>query len=470
MSLERIESSGRMAIAAACICSLALVSVAQAQISAGAEFQVNAYTTGPQTSPVLAMDPDGDFVVVWVSYGSSGTDTSDASLQGQRFASDGSALGAQFQVNTYTTFHQSGHSVAVDADGDIVVAWHSFGSSGTDHDPYSIQAQRFASDGSPRGSQFQVNTYTTYSQSSPAVAAADDGDFVVVWQGRGSFGTDYSGSIQAQRYASDGSPLGSQFQVNTFRQSDQNDPSVDAAADGSFVVVWSSRGTYGTDEQYGSGYSIQGQRFAPDGSKRGAEFQVNTYTPSDQRAPSVAVDQDGDFVVVWHDRSYSGTDVSATGVEGQRYASDGSPRGGQFQVNSYTGSYQDFASVTSSPAGDFVVVWQGNFTPTDTSGRSIRAQRFTSNGSPRGVEFQVNTSTAGSQLRPAVAAAADGDFAVVWDSLVSSGSDTSFDSVQGQRFRALPIPVPASSRTVIFALAGVLLLLGAALSRRRPER
>ena len=441
---------------------------AQAQTPAGTEFQVNAYTTGSQTSPAVAMDGDGDFVVVWMSYGSPGTDTNNSSLQGQRFASDGSALGAQFQVNTYTTFHQGGTSVAVDAQGDIVVVWHSSGSFGTD-DWYSIQAQRYASDGSPMGGQFQVNTYTTNIQSSPAVAAADDGDFVVVWQSQGSFGTDYSDSIQAQRYASGGSPLGSQFQVNTFRQSDQNDPSVDAAADGSFVVVWSSRGTYGTDEQYGSGYSIQGQRFAPDGSKRGAEFQVNTYTPSDQRAPSVAVDQDGDFVVVWHDRSYSGTDLSATGVEGQRYASDGSPRGGQFQVNSYTPGYQDFASVTASPAGDFVVAWQGHTSATDTSGRTIRAQRYTSGGSPRGVEFQVNTGTAGDQLRPAVAAAADGDFVVVWDSLVSSGTDTSFDSVQGQRFRALPIPVPALSRTVSFALGGVLLLLGAVLSHQHQR-
>ena len=344
-----------------------------------------------------------------------------------------------------------------------MVAWHSFGSSGTDTYPYSVQGQRYASDGSPRGGQFQVNTYTTQTQHSPAVAAADDGDFVVVWQSDGSVGTDWSGeSIQGQRYASDGSPLGSQFQVNTFWQFGQIDPSVDAAADGSFVVVWSSRGTYGTDEQYGSGFSIQGQRFAPDGSKRGAEFQVNTYTTYDQLAPSVGVDSDGDFIVVWHNNFGSfGSDSSSASIQGQRYASDGSLRGSQFQVNSYTPGYQDFASVTARPAGDFVVVWQGHISPTDTSGRSIRARRYTSGGSPRGVEFQVNTGTAGSQLRPDVAAAASGDFVVVWDGLVSSGTDTSFDSVQGQRFRALPIPVPASSRIVIFALAGVLLLLGA---------
>ena len=51
----------------------------------------------------MAAAPDGDFVVVWESNGSSGTDTSSWSIQGQRYASNGSTLGAQFQVNTYTT-------------------------------------------------------------------------------------------------------------------------------------------------------------------------------------------------------------------------------------------------------------------------------------------------------------------------------------------------------------------------------
>ncbi len=35
----------------------------------GGEIQVNTFTTGPQWAPALAMDADGDFVVVWTSYG-----------------------------------------------------------------------------------------------------------------------------------------------------------------------------------------------------------------------------------------------------------------------------------------------------------------------------------------------------------------------------------------------------------------
>ena len=51
--------------------------------------------------------------------------------------------GGQFQVNTYTTRDQYSPAVAVDGQGNFVVAWESFGSSGTDTDSFSIQAQRY---------------------------------------------------------------------------------------------------------------------------------------------------------------------------------------------------------------------------------------------------------------------------------------------------------------------------------------
>ena len=117
-------------------------------------------------------------------------------------------VGSQFQVNAYTDNYQYGPSVAADADGDFVVAWISLGSFGTDaaftcfYCGYSIQAQRYASDGSTQGAQFQVNTYTTSYQLYPSVAAAPGGNFVVAWASAGSSGTDTSGdSIQGQRYS-----------------------------------------------------------------------------------------------------------------------------------------------------------------------------------------------------------------------------------------------------------------------------
>ena len=195
---------------------------------------------------------EGDFVVVWSSLGSAGTDPS-GSIQGQRYASNGSMQGAQFQVNTYTTSSQGIPSVAADADGDFVVVWQSYGSSGTDTSYASIQGQHYASDGSTRGAQFQVNTFTTHIQGNPAVAVDADGDFVVVWQSFTMFlhGSRTDPYIHGQRYASDGSTQGAQFQVNTYTTNYQFRPDVAADADGDFVVVWrTTSGSFGTDTSY----------------------------------------------------------------------------------------------------------------------------------------------------------------------------------------------------------------------------
>lgn len=443
----------------------ALPVAAQAPVPEGAEFKINTYTTQSGNLPSVAGDADGDSVVVWQSYGSSGADTSDSSIQGRRFASDGTAQGAQFEVNTFTTGRQEKSSVAAAAGGDFIVVWRSWGSSGSDASEESIQGQRYASSGIAQGEQFQVNTYTTADQSYPSVAAASDGDFVVVWESRGSFGTDTDTfSIQGQRYASDGSLQGAQFQVNTYTVFQQKAPSVAAEADGDFVVAWASGGSF---ETTGLDWNILGQRYASDGSARGAEFLVNTYTTDTQRTPSVAAAADGEFVVVWRTSdSYGG---GVYGIYGQRYASDGSAEGAEFQVNTYTTNRRLVPKAAVASGGAFVVVWMSESSSgTDTSGWSVQGRPYASDGSAQGGEFLVNTYTTNDQWSPAVAAAGDRDFVVVWVSDGSSGTDTGTFSIQGQRYHvAGAVAVPALSPSAGLALGATLMLLAASVLRRR---
>ncbi len=399
----------------------------------GEEFQVNSYTTSYQTFPSVGVAPDGAFVVVWESYGSYGSDTDVGSVQGQRYASDGTPLGGEFQVNSYTTSYQYLPAVAVALDGVFVVAWESHGSYGSDTDGYSIQARRYAADGTPLGGQFQVNFHTPADQFLPALAAGADGAFVVVWKSEGSSGSDTDGeSVQGQRYASDGTPLGGQFQVNSYTTSSQAAPFVGMASDtGAFVVAWESDGSYGSDTDRSS---IQGQRYAADGTPLGGEFQINSYTTLSQTLPSVAVVPGGDFVVVWESGGSSGSDIDSTSIQGQRYAADGTPLGDEFQVNSYSTGSQDFPSVDVEPSGAFVVTWMSSGSYGSDTAASIQGQRYASDGAPVGGEFQVNSYTTSVQLFPSVGVAPGGDFVVVWDSYGSSGSDTDSFSAQGQRF------------------------------------
>jgi len=454
--------------AVATLCLAAPPVYAQPPVPQGTQFQVNTYTLDVQHDSSVATGPDGSFVVVWTSYDS--PDDSLRGIQGQRFASNGSAVGAQFQVNTFTLFNQLHPSVAAAADGNFVVVWDSDFSAG-DPDFESIQGQRFASNGSAVGPQFQVNTYTTNSQDYPSVAANAQGSFVVVWQSSDLSGTDTSGlKIQGQRYASNGLPNGTQFQVNTYTTSNQFDPSVALATGGDFVVVWGSIGSYGTgsSETDTSSVSIQGQRYDSNGLPKGTEFQVNTYTTGQQYRASVAGAGDGDFVVIWQSSGSSGSDTSSQSIQGQRYASNGLPKGTEFQVNTYTTSAQEYPSVAAAGDDDFVVVWQSDESSgTDTNGTSVHAKRYASNGLVHGGQFQVNTYTTNHQFQPAIATTPDGGlFVVAWDSYGSPGTDTSFVSVQAQRYSVIPF-VPALSPSMGIALVATLMLIAAYALRRR---
>lgn len=392
-----------------------------------ADQQVNTYTTDSQDSPEVARDAVGNVVVVWTSRGSSGTDSDENSIQGRRYASDGSTLGGDFQVNTYTTSIQYTPAIASDADGNFVVVWASHGSGGTDSSVGSIQAQRFASDGSTLGGQVQVNSHTPTNQKTPAVALDADGDFVVVWAGRSSPETDSQFySIQGRRFGSDGSASSGDFQVNVYTTGYQELPFVAMAPDGAFVVVWASRGSSGTDSSF---RSVQGRRFASDGSAAGGEFQVNTYTTSNQVPTSVSSDPSGIFVVVWQSSEATGDDAFGS-IRLRRYSSGGAPASGEVQVNTYTTGVQREGSVAVDAAGEFVVVWTSSSGSESDSDYGIQAQRYSSDGTASGAQFQVNAFTTGQQREPAIQLAPTGELVVVWSSLGSGGTDTSSASIQ----------------------------------------
>jgi hypothetical protein len=173
-------------------------------------------------------------------------------------------------------------------------------------------------------------------------------------------------------------------------------------------------------------YGIFGQRYDASGVPRGGEFQVNSYTANTQTAMSVASDAGGNFVVVWASQGQDGSDY---GIFGQRFDALGVAQGVEFQVNSYTTGSQ-FALDVAQSANGFVVVWAS--LGQDGSSNGIFGQRFDASGARQGAEFQVNSYTTGRQFRPAVASDAGGNFVVAWD---SDGPDDEV-GVFGQRFAA----------------------------------
>jgi hypothetical protein len=136
------------------------------------------------------------------------------------------------------------------------------------------------------------------------------------------------------------------------------------APSGEFLVVWRSFQIDGTGDVFA-------QRFDAAGGRQGGEFRVNADTAGFQVAPVVAADAAGTFLVVWHANRF---DDPSMGVYARRLEGDGTPRGAEFRVNSYTPGYQLWPAASMDAVGNAVMSWESF--GQDGSDRGIIGQRF----------------------------------------------------------------------------------------------
>ncbi|MEM7584607.1 MAG: hypothetical protein AAF560_14550 [Acidobacteriota bacterium] len=396
---------------------------AQPAPAVGPEFPVNTYTTGNQQHASVAADADGNFVVVWQSDTAPGYSV--ATILGQRFDSAGLAIGGEFQpsinpdednlqpdvamrpdgefVVTWISpsiipgtnfvavrrhladaspldiFIADGSTanasrapdIGYAADGSMVVVWDDITSGGDDSSGRSVQARRIAADGMPLANEFQVNTYTTDDQENAAVAIADDGSFWVVWESVGSAASPNRG-IMGQRFDAAGAPVGDEFRVSINTEEDSLQPDIAATPNGDFVVVWASP-TIAPEAKIAAG-----RRYSSDGTLLEG-FIANGSTAGNVRRPAIAVEGDGSFVVAWDD----GPGVADLGleqlggdereIEAQRFSAEGAKIGGPFRVNTAVIDFQTRPAVAAADQR-FVVVWES--LGVDGDGTGIQGQRF----------------------------------------------------------------------------------------------
>jgi len=206
-----------------------------------------------------------------------------------------------------------------------------------------------------------------------------------------------------------------QFQVNTSTQANQTDAAVAAAQEGNFVVTWSSDGAAGGP------VGIFARLFDPQGTAIGDEFRVDNPATANPAAPDVAMDPQGNFIVVWHGNSPGDEDIFA-----RRFDANGLAIGEQFCVNNPTPYSQIYAKIAISNAGGFVIVWESERLIEDSSiGRGIKSRIYDDQAQPCGDVIEVNLSF--NSYRPDVAIDDWGKFIIVW---VRDDPDSSSQDVQ----------------------------------------
>ncbi|WP_425404062.1 Ig-like domain-containing protein [Hwanghaeella sp.] len=406
----------------------------------GDEEQVNTFTPGAQTNSEVATtfdpvtgQPNG-YVVVWQSSNQDRFQADEPGIFGQRYDLDGQPIGGEFQVNSFTEFTQSVPDVIGLAGGGFVVSW----TSDSFADPVALAAgdtssnatigQIFDADGNPLGGNILLNDGSTTSESAVRLAALSNGGFAATYDDPG---LDSSGGIGVQIFDATGNLVATEFAANTFTPNVQFDSSVAGLAAGDrFVVVWTSRNQ---DVPGTNADGVFGQLFSNAGVPIGTEFQVNTTTAGEQENAEVAALTNGDFVVVWEDSN--ATDGSSTGVFQQRYANDGRPIGAQTLVNELTNSSQFDPSIVGLSDGGWVVTWTDN-SGIDGSGQGIFAQVYAADGSRVDGQFQVNTEFSSTQNLSSVAALDGAGFIVAYSSATSgTAGDGSSTGVFQQVFK-----------------------------------
>jgi hypothetical protein len=188
------------------------------------------------------------------------------------------------------------NSLAVDGDGNIIVAFHRiYGAILAEGS--KVFVRRFSSAGDPLGPEIEVGADLPGNQRYPVVAASPDGELLVSWLTIGPR-ADF-GEIYARRFGTDGEPLGPSFRVSDAIPA-QSTPKVAADRHGNYFVAWNSRQEIG--------YDVRGRLYRHDGRPVAEGFRINQDVADDQLATMSAFAPNGTLTV-----SYGSLDPVQTG-------------------------------------------------------------------------------------------------------------------------------------------------------------
>ncbi len=216
-------------------------------------------------------------------------------------------------------------------------------------------------------------------------------------------------------------PYNQEFQVNTYSYSDQSNTQTAVLSSGALVITWDSW------EYLGSDRGIYAQMYDENGNRYSGEIHVNTYQDSYQVKPKIAALLNSGFVICWE--SYD-QDGSGYGLFAQIFDEYGIKIGEEFQINTYINNRQGDAVIKVFSNGDFIICWQSD--GQDGSGYGLFAQIFDEYGIKIGEEFQINTYINNRQGDAVIKVFSNGDFIISWQ---SDGQDGSGYGVFAQIFR-----------------------------------
>ena len=200
---------------------------------AASDFVVNSTRADQQFRPDATTLADGSFVVIYSSDESAGAGEN-VDVRARHFSSNGVALGPDSIVNSTTAFKQSALNVTALTGGGYVVTWLSepstFG--------LEFRARAFNAAGSAIGADFVLDTAGVSSLEFSGITPLADGRFVVNWI---QINPGSSRTVKGKILNSDGTPASGDFTLgNATSLEGARNGVVTTLADGRLLFTWVS--------------------------------------------------------------------------------------------------------------------------------------------------------------------------------------------------------------------------------------
>lgn len=413
------------------------------------EYRANYKINGIQSNPDVTIFSDGKYVLTWQTNGSSNnTDgiyagfvtvpvsNPPSDLNADRYLS----LGEEILVNQTNTTDISYPVISSNQasgvhNNDFTVSWMGTGLG----DATGIFRRRFnVSSTSPLGSEYRTNLLTDGIQERPAISMASDTSndgslantdlnysrFVEIWQTRNTLNN--IDGVYVTMVKSNNQNIYNEFRVDQ-KENNGSEPAGIIPFNDVITVAYHN----GTESSFISKpkeYKFHGVAGLPVRIKQKGitsnDCYLQLFNPSG--------------VLVAENKNLSGlaqisTILNVTGMWSVKIATSGYINSneipnGVYQVsmnadegashpvvvvmpNDYTWDQQGFPT-TQLHKGDYVVAWQKY---SSTTGWDIYARLYNSNGTPKGAEFVVNSTTAGDQIHPSIAINPTGYFSIAWE-------------------------------------------------------
>lgn len=304
-------------------------------------------------------------------------------------------------INSTGSGQQYEPALAMAENGGFIAVWEDDSSSDDGMGNHDIFAKGFFAGGcASEVAEFTVNAETSFDQRHPDIAMDAAGNFVIVWEddkdGNGYY------EIFMRGFYSDGTERFARKKVNTVSGNQQFNPKVAMAPDGRFVVAW---------EDYSNGAAtpqVFMRGFNSDGTPRFADRNVMDTVEGLRLKPDLFLDANANIVVVWED------DTGADGyyqIFAKGFHADGSDRFGRKVVNSKSAGQQRNPAVHGNSSGSFVVVWEDD---QDKDGKyNVMGRAFHADGTQK-IADSTMSGTSGNHTEPDVCMNEDGAFTVTW--------------------------------------------------------